>query len=238
MNCSEFEIQLQELVESRQNHLSEAGSQHVHGCAGCRHRWQDHRLIAAAIGALQPIKPPAWLSEAVMAELLDDQKATVASSSPDFDARRSNRANHWVVVAAAAMCLVFAIGFGLTGKDVSQQIALTPAHQPNVEPGPVEVAPSVAAVFDDLRAEYHELAAETKATARDFAAALPPNVASVWKPDGRLIPGSEGELNPSNVADRTTASRSASNIGRSFSEQVGQAIDFLWIAAPNSVPRG
>src|SRR6185436_15683270 len=97
---------------------------------------------------------------------------------------------------------------------------------------PIEVASSVAAVLNDLHAGYQELAEETSATARELADALPATPSSPWVD---LSPTNTTETNPDNTRDSPGA---VSVISRSFGSQIGQAMDFLRVAVPDSVPRG
>ena len=237
MNCSEFEFELEQLVETRRHRLSDSGKQHIDECPACLGRWQDHRMIESALQAMPQVEPPAWMVDSVLRGLLrDDSRENphpiVVEPSP-----RSGRRGKWIVVSAAA-CLFAVVGVGLLSQQGSRQLALDPSREHLTEAATVEVATSVVAVINDLRAEYRDLAAETSASARDFAAVLPPGGAAVWNSNERLRRESEQAPAMTNAIDRASSTGAVSSIGRSFGDQIGQAMDFLWAAVPETVPRG
>ena len=95
----------------------------------------------------------------------------------------------------------------------------------------VQVSESVVAVLADLKAEYQELANETTATARDFAAVMPQSVA--WPV--AVLPVRDAR--PADDAANPVPQPSA-DLGRSIGDQIGQAIGFLWESVPSRVPSG
>ena len=233
MNCSEFENELMQLVESRCVALTDQAATHATECSACAERWREHRLIDIALAAWRPVLLPPSLADTVLAQLL-------AERSPVLMASRSLAANRsrWMVVAAAA-CLLAVLGFGMATIPSSgnRSFALRQDRSSSQQPSDiskqssVEVVSSVAAVLDDLRTEYRELAAETRATAREFAVVIPPSPVVPWMNENN------SDRAPENIADAVPPGM-VSVIGRSIGTQIGQAMDFLWVTVPDTVPRG
>ena len=247
MNCSEFDIELERLVEARGGTLTDPAVAHAAACAGCHHRWCDQRLVDAALLAWRPVRSPALLTESVLGHLLEER--TRPAGSPHTMTRAETRLG-WMAVSAAAACLLTVLGIGMATRPGAldrshpQQLSLHPPRmsQPPVHTSaPIEVASSMVAVLNDLRTGYRELAAETSATAREFAVVLPETPAAPWAELGLSDTGSKtvGSTDHSsgNVVDKAP-SGAVSVIGRSIGTQIGQAMDFLWVAVPESVPRG
>ena len=233
MNCSEFENELEQLVESRCIALTDHAATHTTECGACGQRWRDHRLIDIALAAWRPVPLPPALAETLLAQLL-------AERNPLPMVTRSTAAHRsrWTVVAVAA-CLLAILGFGMSTIPGSgnRTLALRQGGSPTPQPSDisrqssVEVVSSVAAVLDDLRTEYRELAAETRATAREFAVVIPPSPVVPW------VNEHNSDRAPENIADAVPAG-AVSVIGRSIGTQIGQAMDFLWVTVPDTVPRG
>src|SRR5437016_6159352 len=113
MNCSEFENELEKLVESRGEAVSDRAALHVAECAGCRHRWHEHRLLAAALLAWRPVVSPSSLVDSVLARLIQEQIRPVTA--------RAEGRTRWMVVATAAACLMAVLGFGLMGPGTNSR---------------------------------------------------------------------------------------------------------------------
>ncbi len=247
MNCSEFDIELEQLVEARGGTLTERAVAHAAACAGCRQRWCDQRLIDAALRAWRPVRSPASLTESVLGQFFEER--TRPAGSPHTITRSEARMG-WMAVSAAAACLLAVLGIGMAtrpgalDRSHAQQLGLQPprmSQPPAHVSASVEVASSMAAVLNDLRTEYRELAAETSATAREFAVVLRETPAAPWADLGLSDTGSKpvGSTDHSagNVVDKAPQG-AVSVIGRSIGTQIGQAMDFLWVAVPESVPHG
>ena len=168
MNCSEFNLGLKELVETRGASSSESLLAHAVSCQVCRQQWCDHLLLEAALRAWHPISSPS-LVNGVLRNVFEDHERQQTGVGTLESRRR------WLVVAIAAACLLIALRVGMTSRFDSgdRNLALNKTghsirtSQPDagsVDEPPVGVASSVAAVFEDLRSEYDEFAAETRAT--------------------------------------------------------------------------
>jgi len=242
MNCSEFEGDLERLVEERGQDLGSAGAAHVVECEACREKWRDYRLLHGAVQAWRPVSAPATLTSSILAALHDFPAEVRARREPDRLQRPNPRGARWGVVVVAMACLVVVVGLGLSARNEPGRSNL--AQRENraglpIDKGapPVEVASSVAAVLDDLRSEYRVLAAETTATARELAVVLPSPVAP-WKDSSLTDPIMKPISDKVDNRDTQPVQGGVTVIGRSFGSQIGQAMDFLWTAVPESVPRG
>ena len=186
---------------------------------------------------------------------LSDEMPTVLLGSRSFEpadprstvpAPRHSRRTNWAVAATVA-CVAMACWIATRRIDPLREGGATVARTtPNggrpltgerssvgtgTEVSEVGVSESVVAVLTDLKAEYQELANETTATARDFAAVMPQSVA--WP--RTVLPVGEGLL----ANDGTEAApQPGAELGRSIGDQIGQAIGFLWETVPNRVPSG
>ena len=247
MNCSEFDIELEHLVESRGGTLTEGAVAHAAACAGCRQQWYDQRLVDAALLAWRPVRSPDSLTESVLGQLLGER--TRPAGLPHTMTRAEARLG-WMAVSAVAACLLAVLGIGMATRSgpIDRSLARHQSGHPTrmIQPpvhvsDPVEVASTMAAVLNDLRTGYRELAAETSAIAREFAVVLPETPAVPWAELGLSDTGSKtvGSTDHSsgNVVDMAPPG-AVSVIGRSIGTQIGQAMDFLWVAVPESVPRG
>ena len=234
MNCSEFESNLEELVEVRSEMLSDSLATHVRECAACGQRWRDHQLLAAAVRVWRPVVVPQLLAESVLKQLHRDHQPRTAS-----DTRPGTRTGtRWVVVTIAAACLLMLFGFGVsrptrpTGSG-GMAAGRTPESQ--------EVTSSVVAVFQDLKSEYRELAAETSATARDFAIVIPVPSNAAWSDMGLADPTTRPVDTTDSSPDESTGNQrppgAVTALGRSIGSQISQAMDFLWVAVPDDIPR-
>lgn len=236
MNCSDFELQLQLLAETRQVELPETATHHMASCAECRALWQDFRLLEAAIRSMERIEVPASIADSVFRELLPaPSHAGTVVQQVHRESDRAQGRSHWLIVIGAAASLLAAIGLGIVGHESPPHVARS-SH--TIEsPRHVDVGPSVAEAIEDLKAEYQELAEETRATARDLAGVIPPHViTTVWATSPILSVEPNPAAQP-NATDINSAN-AVSSIGRSFSDQIGQAFGFLRVAVPESVPRG
>lgn len=227
MNCSEFERELEQLVETRGNALPAAALNHCSQCAVCQQLWNDHQLLTAAVTLWKPVIVPASLADGVLDQLRDLRQPEPANRAKARSASGQGR----IAVAAAAVLLAV-LGFGMTrwSGSIGDQLAL---QQPDRASAPLEVASSMAAVFDDLRTEYRGLADETSATARDLAITMPSTASVVPWVDANPLAGS------TSTNDETSASPHAvTALGNSIGTQISQAMDFLWTSVPDEVPRG
>ena len=232
MNCFEFETTLDELVDARGRQLPDAAVEHRQSCPACTQLWRDHCLLDAAVMLWRSVEVPASLTDLVMRSLNDVESLPKPKwIEMEVASRPQARSGRWAVAATAAclaLACLFAIRSGDDGND--RPMARAPVAQSNdhttlANAVPVEVSESVVALLADLKAEYRGLADETTATAQDFVAVLPQSVA--W-PNPMLTNGSGDE----------PPSASASEIGRSIGDQIGQAIGFLWQSVPSAEPSG
>lgn len=227
MNCSEFERELEQLVETRGSALPAAASSHCSQCAACQQVWNDHRLLTAAVTLWKPVTVPASLAAGVLDQLRDLRPSEPAIRGT---ARSVSGQGRIAVAAAAVLLAVLGLGMMRWSGSIGDQLA---QHQPNRPAAPLEVTSSMAAVLDDLRTEYRGLADETSATARDLAITMPSTVSVVPWVDANPLAG------PTSSNDEPSASPHAvTALGNSIGTQISQAMDFLWTSVPDEVPRG
>ena len=239
MNCSEFSEELQQLVETRGDSPSESAVAHIRECSSCRQQWRDHLLLTVALRAWTPIANSPSLVDGVL-----DRLRTTVPNSP----AKSGELRRWPVVATVAACLITLIAIGITRlpKDRnmarierSQPVLIAPVHPPatpNTNES-VGVASSMVAVLEDLRTEYREIAEETRASAREFAETIPSSNVSPWTEF--ILPEVPGNQVTTIQQPVDTPPRGAvSVISRSIGSQIGEAMDFLWVAVPDGVPKG
>lgn len=243
MNCSEFELELEQVVERRATTLSDGASSHLSECTVCRQQWNDHQLIETALLSWRQTPRMPSMADRLIQQLGEEHSIRRASGSV-APPKSTASGNAWIAVLAAAVCLVLTLGLGTGQRSGTSHQGLTRVQHGDVrspdvrplEPSQLGVASSVAAVLDDLRAEYQELAAETSATARDFAVSLPPAQLRPW-PDSTPNATTEPTRGPDEVGVQAPAG-TVSALGRSIGTQISQAMDFLRVAVPEGVPRG
>lgn len=233
MNCSEFESSLAALVESHGEQLSRAMASHSSECAECGQRCRDHQLLVAAVRAWRPVSVPGFLAEAVLEELRCGERSSPRSTR----GLRPSTGTRWMVVMIAAASLLLVLGLGMTGPTSPSGLAPMVAIRTSES---VEVASSVAAVLQDLKSGYRELAEETTATAREFAVALPAPSSAPWTEIGLVEPvvKSVDTVDQANEHHADIPPGAITLLGRSIGSQIGQAMDFLRVAVPEDVPRG
>ena len=240
MNCSEFSEELQHLVESRSDSPSTAATTHINECSTCRQQWHDHLLLAAALRAWIPIANPPSLVDGVLNQL--------QSTTPGISVSARADSRRWTAVAMVAACLIALIAVGIIHQSTpdDHNVAQNDRRKQNQrEPEPADsgsdrtiaVASSVVAVLEDLRTEYQEIAEETRASARDFAVAIPSTPVTPWTE--LLLPDVASADPPPVQSPASAPSQGAvSVISRSIGSQIGEAMDFLWVAVPDGVPKG
>lgn len=233
MNCSEFEKELEQLVETRGESLPCSAAAHASECARCQLLYRDHQLLSLAMVQWRPVEVPSSLLASVLSEVLDEQR-----SRPIQPPTRQVAGRGWLpVTAVASLLVIMGIGVSLRSGSIDETMTRNgwlPTDQVRTNGAPVEVATSMAAVLDDLKTEYRGLAADTTATARELAVVIPTTQAIPW-----------GELSMSNISSKPTvmneepeASGGVTAIGRSIGTQITQAMDFLWTTVPAEVPQG
>jgi hypothetical protein len=262
MNCSEFEAEVQRLVEMRGASLSDAAETHRQACTECARLWQNHRMVEAALAAWRPVEVPANLTESVLRRLAEPSGVDGSSRADAVTVRiRSTSApSQWGALLAAAACLVVSVWFGLAARPQNQD-ATARSHSALIGTAPgetvpitteiagrtasaqsnapsVDVAESVVAVIDDLRGEYRELAEVTRETARDLVSVLPPTSPAAWMEEVASPGTAPATATGTDGLPEDQSPGAVSQIGRSIGDQIGQAIDFLRVAVPTTVPQG
>jgi hypothetical protein len=231
MNCSDFERELDLLVETRGADISGPGAAHAAECQQCRTRWAEHRLLERAVSAWKVI-PAVSMVDAVL------EQCTETVLMPPRVPPSTSRGVHWAAVAMVAACLLIVVGIGVIPSPDAGPGSHGATNEASVSRAePIEVASSVAAVLDDFRTEYRDMAAETSATARDLAGVIPVASVSTWSPAGFADP-LPGAVSSNDLPEQSKSPGAVTEIGRSIGTQLVQAIDFLRVAVPDDVPAG
>lgn len=132
-------------------------------------------------------------------------------------------------IAAAAVCLAVAALFTTRfGRDSADELTNAPQQQTTSVAKtdvPPDLSSTLTEVFSDLKTEYHEMASETKAMAREMVISLPHRVDTQAAPDSEnveLLPNSDDMV------------RMLEPIG----SRVESAFGFLWNTIPSKLPAG
>jgi hypothetical protein len=83
MNCSDFERDVQALLDDRRTDLPPRLRGHAADCADCRTLWEGLLVMLAAVRFQKAAAPPSTLVSSILAELARDGRPVV-SASPDL----------------------------------------------------------------------------------------------------------------------------------------------------------
>ena len=70
--CEQTQLELTNALGESDLHTPAKLQAHLHGCANCRHAWQEMRLTWRALGALPEPEPPATLLQTTRARVLEE----------------------------------------------------------------------------------------------------------------------------------------------------------------------
>jgi hypothetical protein len=214
MNCTNFELAVQERLDLRRLELTDELRAHAASCADCRSFWQDQRRLLAATRAWPHAEFSDGLWEAAFAELTAPAPPTAIVMAPR---RASGPSARWVALCSTAALALFVVA--MIGISPSPEISQNNAASVNpvASPGSDESAsPMIAELLAGVQLEYLELSHSTTRTL-DAWSALPRA--------SDMIPAFT-EAAPAN------SSPTWPRIDRPVSDRVGQAFGFLWDALP------
>jgi len=159
MNCTTFEIWLQETSGDADRTPPQSLNAHLAECAGCRARWASEQTLDRAVVSWRRVPFPLPPTEPVVAVILSEQ---VRGTVPDADGpkrsrtrvpgARDTRTAVIAVTVAAAMLLI--IGWTLRQDAPSQ----TPVAQ---QTPALPVTESVAALWNDVGTTSRAMARDT-----------------------------------------------------------------------------
>lgn len=237
MNCTDFELAVQVLLDDRQSTLSPELREHAARCAACQKVWQEQLSLLQLVAPLARVEPPAGIVEAVLQALRHeavarpvlvraDLASTAVSSASSSPARGA-----WVAVLSAAALVLLTVSLSqLTPPEraapvIARSLPSTLPISPDVPSGFPTDAPPVSerlvGILSGVRSEYQELSQTTT---------------NAWGQFSELSRAADHLTGfaPETPADAAPAGESASwiRLDRPVSERAAQAFDFLWDAIP------
>jgi hypothetical protein len=225
MNCTDFEVSVQDLLDRRKTELPDEFRAHATSCSDCRSFWQSQCRLLAAAGTWTKLEIPSDLTHAALRELTSNVRPAATLVTPR---RLAGPSAGWVAVCStAALVLFVAVLTLIEGPPDSprpQHIALdgavtSPVSHAIDDPS----APMMAGLLTGVQTEYLELSQSTT------------RVLDQWSDLPRasnLIPNFSGA-----AASPQESSPLWPRIDRPVSERVGQAFHFLWDALPQEEMR-
>ena len=226
MDCQEFEAQLEWRLDERLDPVSPELQAHTDECAPCLERLQGATALLHGVAAWRQTIPAPSVD---LAARIAGQLHTASEQKPEIRvaniAASGSRWQAWIVAAGAivAMWLVFlrpASDSGQPGSQIAKVIPAVPVAPPSPVPQKLPAA-DLETVLVSAEGAYSQLATETLEAAHDFALLWPTTQAVSTSP----VP-SAPQQQDSNWNQQW--SRELAPIG----DSVGDALDFLWRAAP------
>lgn len=250
LNCTEFEAQLEQLVEDHQTleDLSEEPTDpvwrdlraHANACSHCRQLWNDFALLERVMVPWKDSLPPVDLADAVLGRWKaenpsHDQTAPAHASPPSPSAKRSLWPMLLVVVAAIVLSFRFwdsppteegmppTIETKVTNADNSfEEQPKLPEPRSQNAPGPEEKTPEMDwdTLAQDARSAYWVLASDT---------------ADAFATVSVLVPPQKPAKNPDLVPADKPKKGWTEEIGSGFKpigQDIGRATGFLLDALP------
>lgn len=216
MNCSDFERELETLVELRTPLLSPLGEGHRASCPVCALLWREHAALQAAVQVWRRQTPASDLTERVLAGL---QPAT--RPAPIAVRRHLVLAGSASALAAAAVLVAVIVPWH-GAPPVGSVAAVKPAV-PGFVPDDVDLTESVVELWKDVQQSTPGLP----------QASLPslPHVEGVWPMLARRDSAAPAEESP------VTASSNRSSVSTVVRDRVTSAFGFLGQTLP-AEPRG
>lgn len=212
MNCTDFELAVQHMLDYRRTELSPEMQSHCDECAGCRLFVESQLAIGLIVQTWQSTAAPSRILQGVLTELAVMPTATRHNAA----AKSLSGAPLWGTVCCAAAMIVLTISLLRMPASVQQPLA-----QRAPVPGESEiVSEALAGLFQGMNAEYAGLSSPTQQVLQQLGEL----------PDSSLL-----LLEPSpSVTPRLEQPADWRRWDRPVSDRVGQAFDFLWDALPQT----
>ncbi len=232
LNCTKFETQLAEAVESRQSPGSESAvwkalRAHAGGCAHCRELWNQFALLDRVLPAWKDHVPPVDLADAVMSRLQSDQP----TSSPP-----PNRRLSWsAIFSAGSLAAVVVLAGVLYWHSRQQPEAGLPPTVPVAEVHPETPSPLPEESLnppEDLADENWQVLAQQAGTAY---LVLAHDAAESLATAKVLVPARKTPAQPLNPKPKKPASPWVKGIGsglKPIGQDVHRAMGFLFDVLP------
>jgi hypothetical protein len=251
MECREFEIELQDRLDLRQDPRSPALQAHAAGCEACATSLASAKLLLRGVAAWKMTLPTVELAARIASQLVTVESAAHIASPRDVAShvvsdRRSGPVYSgpfaWglVTTSAAALCFMFcSTAFqpnsqsplrNLANRQSSKsKVSATAMATPNVmrnEPAAnqKDVNPNLNTVLASAGQAYSHLALETAAVAEDFALLMPAQ-------------GFFRDSDPSRIDKAAVPSNSNGLLPETVypvGDSVENALQYLWQAVPGT----
>ncbi len=223
MNCTDFELAAQQLLDERREILPAELSDHVENCPACRTFWQGQLMLLSAARSWPRIASSSVQMQSVLTALAkpagaDPQPLSLATP---LVSRGSARA---ALSTAAALMMIAAMMIQQSSSPEPRRSEPVVARKDSpVLPEDAGVSQVLTGLWEGVHREYEEL---TQETTRVFDSLSE-------------LPESSSLLPSLPAADPSPAPPPASwlRLARPVSDRVGQAFDFLRDAVPGETPQ-
>lgn len=226
MNCTDFELAVQNLLDDRLAELPSTLQDHAAQCAECRSFWQSQQMLIVAVRTWTPISAPTGLMQSVLSALAQPEHAALQPerTSSVAGSPRVSRGSAWAaLISTAAMMLITVTMIQFAPPaDPLATVETVATGSPATEPPGILVTQTLSGLWQGVHTEYQELSQGTTRVL-DGLGELPESAA----------------LLPSLSAEPSTAQPTSSwlRLARPVSDRVGKAFDFLRDVVPGETPQ-
>lgn len=235
--CQEFEALLEQRLDERLDPRTVELQAHAEQCVVCRERLRQATLVLHAVSAWRKTLPgpSESLIPRVLASLPRSSDRTTTLPQVKVRALPPDQApGKWqmVAVAAASIAAMWLIFLGTAFQDNRHPgrnlASVGPWTPPTVTPVPVPASiapqPDFETVLVSAEGAYSQLATETLEVAQDFAL--------LW-PSSQAVSDNSTSPQPTPQIPATDSTSDWADDLAPISDSVGDALNFLWRAAPS-----
>lgn len=216
MNCTDFELAVQNQLDARRIELSAELQAHHDECADCRSFYAAQLALVSVTKAWQSAAAPPEVAAAVLSELF----AVPTERSPATAAKSRSRG---LFAAACSAAVIVIISVALLRTPPTAQQAVTQQESSPASVGTPIVSDTLAGLLHGMNADYAALPAQTQRALE--------NISEL--PESAPFLPEFSEANPPKL-ERPVEWR---RWDRPVSDRVGQAFGFLWDALPQTSER-
>lgn len=230
MDCQQFEELLQQRLDERLDPVTAELQTHAEHCPTCQDQLRQAKVLLQGVSVWRKKRPvpSVNLTSRVLASLPGATQPQTTSRSTEVRVGRVDPSpSHWqtVAVAVASMAALWLVFVGTRFNNDGRHDRSVAVKAPVIAPPtPVNSDSDLDAVLVSAEGAYSQLATETIEVAQDFALLWP---ASQTVSDSKPPPAAAAQI-PADHPDPTWADELAP-----ISDSVGNALDFLWRAAPH-----
>lgn len=223
MNCTDFELAAQQLLDERREILPPELSDHAAHCPACRTFWHEQLTLLSAARSWTRIAASLEQMQSILTVLA--KPAGVASQPLSHATPLVSRGGAWAALSTAAALMLLAAMMIRQSPSPEPRSSEPVVARPEL-PVPEEdavVSQALAGLWQGVHREYEEL---TQETTRVFDSLSE-------------LPESSSLLPSLPAADPSPMQPPASwlRLARPVSDRVGQAFDFLRDAVPRETPQ-